>query len=114
DLIDVDRLNGPAVTQIAAIKPEIDKLVASLKRIDGVRDATYMGESILPTFYLPGYGLRGVPLFLLANAETYRKSVYAEPSVGLSGSFDDIMARTRPDKRPVSPPGALLLLVNSP
>src|SRR6185503_18166316 len=77
DLIDVDRLNGPAETQIAAIKPEIDKLVASLKRIDGVRGATYMVESILPTFYLPGYGLRGVPLFLLENAETYRKSVYA-------------------------------------
>ena len=106
DLIDVDRLNGPAETQIAAIKPEIDKLVASLKRIDGVRGATYMVESILPTFYLPGYGLRGVPLFLLANAETYRKSVYAEPSVGLSGSFDDIMARTGHDDVAVSPPVA--------
>jgi hypothetical protein len=106
DLIDVDRLNGPAETQIAAIKPEIDKLVASLKRIDGVRDATYMVESILPTFYLPGYGLRGVPLFLLANAETYRKSVYAEPSVGLSDSFDDIMARTGHDDVAVSPPVA--------
>jgi FtsX-like permease family protein len=106
DLIDVDRLNGPAETQIAAIKPEIDKLVASLKRIDGVRDATYMVESILPTFYLPGYGLRGVPLFLLASAETYRKSVYAEPSVGLSGSFDDIMARTGHDDVAVSPPVA--------
>ena len=106
DLIDVDRLNGPAETQIAAIKPEIDKLVASLKRIDGVRGATYMVESILPTFYLPGYGLRGVPLFLLENAETYRKSVYAEPSVGLSGSFDDIMARTGHDDVAVSPPVA--------
>ena len=28
-----------------------------------------MVESVLPTFYLPGYGLRGVPLFLLANPD---------------------------------------------
>ena len=106
DLIDVDRLNGPAEAQIAAIKPEIDKLLASLKRIEGVRDATYMVESILPTFYLPGYGLRGVPLFLLANPETYRASVYSEPSVGLSAAFDDIMARTGREDVAVSPPVA--------
>jgi hypothetical protein len=106
DLIDVDRLNGPAETQIAAIKPEIDKLLASLKRIDGVRDATYMVESILPTFYLPGYGLRGVPLFLLGNPDAYRATVYSEPSVGLSGAFDDIMARTGREDVAVSPPVA--------
>jgi hypothetical protein len=106
DLIDVDRLNGPAASQFAAIKPEIDKLVASLKRLNGVRDATYMVESVLPTFYLPGYGLRGVPLFLMQDPDTYRAHVYAEPSVGLSGAFDDIMARTAKGDVAVSPPVA--------
>src|SRR5262249_43710017 len=72
DLIDVDRLNGPAETQIAAIKPEIEKLLASLRGIDGVRDATYMVESILPSFYLPRYGLRGCPLFRLTTPDTSR------------------------------------------
>ena len=72
----------------------------------GVRDATYMVESVLPTFYLPGYGLRGVPLFLLANPDTYRATVYSEPSVGLSGPFDDIMARTAHGDIAVSPPVA--------
>ena len=106
DLIDVDRLNGPAATQIAAIKPEIDKLVASLRSVAGVRDATYMVESVLPTFYLPGYGLRGVPLFLLGNPEAYRSNVYSEPSVGLSGAFNDIMAQTSNGGIAVSPPVA--------
>jgi hypothetical protein len=106
DLINVDRLNGPAETQIAAIKPEIDKLLASLRQVEGVRGATYMVESVLPTFYLPGYGLRGVPLFLLEDPETYRASVYAEPSVGLSGSFDEIIARTAQGGVAVSPPVA--------
>src|ERR1700745_1446723 len=36
DLIDVDRLNGPAETQLSAIKPEIEKLLTSLRGIDGV------------------------------------------------------------------------------
>jgi hypothetical protein len=106
DLIDVDRLNGPAETQIAAIKPEIEKLIAAVRKVEGVRDATYMVESVLPTFYLPGYGLRGVPLFLLGNPETYRASVYSEPSVGLSASFNDIMARTGNGDIAVSPPVA--------
>src|SRR5262249_51336204 len=86
--------------------PEIEKLLTSLRGIDGVRDATYMVESILPSFYLPGYGLRGVPLFLLSDPEKYRASVYAEPSVGLSGAFDDIMARTSHEDIAVSPPVA--------
>ena len=106
DLIDVDRLHGPAETQLAAIKPEVEKLVASLKRIAGVRDATYMIESVLPTFYLPGYGLRGVPMFLLDNPEKYRASVYSEPNVGLSSSFNDIMARTGNGDIAVSAPVA--------
>jgi hypothetical protein len=106
DLINVDRLNGPAEMQLAAIKPEIDKLVGSLRAIPGVHDATYMVESVLPTFYLPGYGLRGVPLFLLGNPDTYRATVYSEPSVGLSGSFNDIMARTSQGDVAVSPPVA--------
>jgi FtsX-like permease family protein len=106
DLIDVEKLNGPAATQIAAIKPEIDKLTASLRGIPGVRAATYMVESVLPTFYLPGYGLRGVPLFLLSDPEQYRASVYAEPSVGLSAAFDDIMAKTGQGDIAVSPPVA--------
>jgi hypothetical protein len=103
DLVDVDRLNGPASAQIAALKPEIDKLVASLRRVEGVRDATYMVEALLPTFYLPGYGMRGVPLYLLDNPAKYRASVYAEAPVGLSGPFDAIMAKTGEGDVAVSP-----------
>jgi hypothetical protein len=106
DLVDVDRLNGPAATQIAALKPEIDKLLASLQHVPGVRDAGYMVESLLPTFYLPGYGLRGVPFFLLDEPAKYRSRVYAEPAVGLSGAFDDIIAKVRAGDVAVSPPVA--------
>jgi hypothetical protein len=64
-----------------------------------------MMEAVLPSFYLPGYGLRGVPMYLFDSAEAYRTSVYSEPSVGLSAEFKDIVARTR-EEVAVSPPVA--------
>jgi hypothetical protein len=106
DLIDVERLTGTASNQLAALKPEIDKLLASLRGLEGVRDATYMVETVLPSFYLPGYGLRGVPLYLLESSDAYRAAVYSEPSVGLSDSFEDIVVRTRSGEVAVSPPVA--------
>ena len=106
DLVDVDRLNGPASAQFAAVKPEVDKLLATLTRVNGVRNATFMIEAVLPSFYLPGYGLRGVPLYLLGNADAYRARIYSEPSVGLSGAFNDIVARAAGGDVAVSPPVA--------
>jgi hypothetical protein len=106
DLINVDRLTGPAAQQLDSLKPEIEKAMSALKKVPGVTSATYMVESVLPTFYLPGYGLRGVPLFLIGNPAQYRSMVYSEPSVGLSGKFDDIMAKAATDEMAVSPPVA--------
>ena len=105
DLVDVDRLSGTAGSQLAALKPEIAKLVASLRGVRGVTDATYMIEAVLPSFYLPGYGLRGVPLYLLGNADEYRGRVYSEPSVGLSADFQTILSRVK-DQVAVSSPVA--------
>ena len=105
DLVDVDRLSGAAGSQLAAMKPEVEKLLASFRGIPGVRDATYMIEAVLPGFYLPGYGLRGVPLYLLGNVDDYRNRVYSEPRVGLSADFATIVSRVG-GQVAVSPPVA--------
>ena len=105
DLVAIDRLSGPASAQLAALEPEIAKLIASLGRVAGVRDATYMIEAVLPGFYLPGYGLRGVPMYLLGSADEYRDRVYSEPGIGLSDQFQTILARAA-DHVAVSPPVA--------
>ena len=105
DLVEIDRLTGPASSQLAALKPELAKLLASLRGVAGVRDATYLIEAVLPSFYLPGYGLRGVPLYLLGSSDEYRDRVYSEPSVGLSDEFHTILARSS-DHVAVSPPVA--------
>jgi hypothetical protein len=105
DLVDIDRLSGTAASQLAALKPEIAKLVTSLGGVAGVEDATYMIEAVLPSFYLPGYGLRGVPLYLLGNTDEYGSRVYSEPGVGLSADFQTILSHLN-DHVAVSPPVA--------
>ena len=104
DMVDVERLRGPASQQLAALRPEVETTLESIKKVAGVRDATYMVHAVLPTFYLPGYGLRGVPLYLLGDTATYSSRVYSEPRVGLSGSFLDIMDGIRTGGVAVSPP----------
>src|SRR5262249_35311846 len=106
DLIDVDRLNGSASAQFASVRPEIDNLMATLQREPGVGDATFIGEAGLPSFFPSGYGLRGVPLYLLGSPEAYRTGVYSEPSVGLSAEFKDIVTRAAAGEVAVSPPVA--------
>jgi hypothetical protein len=105
DLVEVDRLSGTAASQLAALRPEIGKLLTALGGVAGVKDTTYMIEAVLPSFYLPGYGLRGVPLYLLGNTDDYRGRVYSEPRVGLSADFQTILSRTG-DQVAVSPPVA--------
>jgi MFS family permease len=95
DLTDVAQLRGDAGAQLRALQPEIDRLIASLQKVEGVRSVTWMVESVLPSFYLPGYGLKGVPLYLLGNNDAYMKNVYHEPQVGISSDFSEILGRVR-------------------
>ena len=104
DLVDVERLRGPASEQLAALRPRVESTLKSIERVPGVRDATYIVDAVLPTFYLPGYGLRGVPLYLLGDAAAYARAVYSEPDVGLSGRFLDILAAVKAGGVAVSPP----------
>ena len=95
DLADIDSLRGDAGSQMRALQPEIDALIESVKKVQGVRSVTWMYESVLPSFYLPGYGLKGVPLYLLGKSDDYLRDVYHEPQVGMSSPFQNIMDHVR-------------------
>ncbi len=104
DLTDVALLRGPAGKQMEALGPEIDRIMDSLKTIDGVSGVTYMVESVLPSFYLPGYGLKGVPLYLLPSGESYATNVYSEPQVGIEAPYADIIKSVQSGGSASSPP----------
>jgi hypothetical protein len=95
DLADIDQLKGAAGPQMRALQPELDKLIESVKKVQGVRSVTWMYESVLPSFYLPGYGLKGVPLYLLGKSDEYLRDVYNEPQVGMSSDFRSILDRVK-------------------
>ena len=63
-----------------------------------------MLESVLPSFYLPGYGLKGVPLYLLGGSDAYLQNVYHEPQVGIGSDFTQIVSRVRQGGTATSPP----------
>ena len=104
DLADVSQLRGDAGAQLRALRPEIDRLTASLKNVQGVRSVTWMLESVLPSFYLPGYGLKGVPLYLLGQGDGYLQNVYHEPEVGIGSPFTQILSRVGQGSTASSPP----------
>jgi hypothetical protein len=103
DLVDSAQLSGSAREQLPAVAAAIDPLLASLRRVDGVTSATYMVEALLPNFYLPGYGLRGVPLYLLGDVPAYQRDAYSEPRVGVTADFDTLLQRMRAGEVATSP-----------
>ena len=106
EVVDVSNLSGSLGRQLGALRPEVEALVTKIKQVRGVRDATYLYEAVLPQFYLPGYGLKGVPMFLIGEPEPYLRHAYSEPVVGLSDTFDAVMRPLSTGQVAASPPVA--------
>jgi hypothetical protein len=106
DFADVGGLRGSLEEQLRALKPAVDALVVRVKQAPGVADATYLYEAVLPQFYLPGYGLKGVPLFLVGEPDRYMQLAYSESVVGLSDTFANVMRPLPEGQIAASPPVA--------
>lgn len=92
DLVDVAFLRGPLGHEMQALEPVLRDLVARIARTPGVRGATYLVEAVLPHFYLPDYGLKGVPMYLVGDLDAYLAGTYWEPEVGVTASFSQTLA----------------------
>jgi hypothetical protein len=95
DLVDASQLTGSAGTQLPAVKAAVDRLLTSIRGVEGVTATTYIIEALLPNFYLPGYGLRGVPLYLLGDGTGYQTHAYAEARLGVTDTFSSLVERVR-------------------
>ena len=65
DLVRGEGTAAGAEAQLALLRPKVAGLLESLGRVPGVVATAHLVETVLPSFFLPGYGLRGVPLYLL-------------------------------------------------
>lgn len=106
ELVDVASLSGSLDRQLGALRPAVESLVARIKQVPGISDATYLYEGILPQFYLPGYGLKGVPMYMIGEPAHYLQRAYAEPVLGLSNAFEAVIQPLSNGRVATSPPVA--------
>jgi hypothetical protein len=90
-------------SQLGVLDPQMQKVADAARKVKGVQSVSYMIEASLPSFYVPGAGLRGVPLYLLHDTESHKNSSYAEPELGLDAPYRDILQRVEDGGVAVSP-----------
>ncbi len=106
DLVDVEQLRGGLRVQLEALQPRVENILSEVRKLEGVQSVTYMLEAILPNFFLPNYGLRGVPIFLIYDVDAYLENVYSEPELGIGGTFEELVSRLKAGELLTSPPVA--------
>ena len=91
--------------QVQAIRAELKKRLGEFHRAD-VNAVDYLFEAILPGFFFPGYGLSGVPLYLIDDPQRYLKNAIFEEKLGVTGNFSNVIAATKEQTVVASPPVA--------
>lgn len=77
--------------QLAAMRQGVERLSAALEGVPGVISVATMAEAVLQDLYLPGYGLRGVPLHLVDGVERYLRTAHVEPALGIGAPLGTIL-----------------------
>lgn len=106
DLTGSEALHGELGHQKQTFKPVLDKLMQQVRGVRGVTAVDAVLEATLPNFYLPGHGLKGVPMYLIDGTSDYLKNVYHEPQLGLSAGYTSLLKSVGDGRVAVSPPVA--------
>lgn len=93
DVAGMAKLEGTLADQARVLGPGLRQLTQRIEAIPGVAMQTHLVEGVLSSLYLPGYGLKGVPVYLVNDPATFTARAYSEPEVGLSAAYADVMAR---------------------
>ena len=105
DLVSAEQLEQGLGGQIQAIRSALKERLGGLRQGD-ILSVDYLFEAVLPGFFFPGYGLSGVPLYLVDEPGRYLKTVYYEEKLGVSGKFSQIVQGLSGEKVASSPPVA--------
>jgi hypothetical protein len=105
DLATAEQLEQGLGGQTQAIRATLKQRLASFQHPDVVA-VEYLFEAILPGFFFPGYGLSGVPLYLIEDPERYLKNAIYEEKLGVTGKFSDVIGELKGQTVVASPPVA--------
>ena len=103
DLAPVEESSSDLSAQLFALRPGIERVSDALEGVPSVTSVSTMLEVILEDLYLPGYGLRGIPLYLISEPDQYLSNVYSEPALGIGEPFRNLFLRLRAADVVVSP-----------
>jgi hypothetical protein len=105
DLVSAEQLEQGLGGQVQAIRAALKERLAKFHHAD-VTTIDYIFEAILPGFFFPGYGLSGVPLYLLDDPQRYLKSAIYEEKLGVTGKFSEVITELKGQTIVASPPVA--------
>jgi hypothetical protein len=105
DFVAPEELEQALGGQVQAIRSALKEKLAAVTRPDIV-SLDYVFEAILPGFFFPGYGLSGVPLYLLDDPDRYLRTAIFEEKLGVTGNFTQVVATAKRNKVLASPPVA--------
>ena len=105
DLVSAEQLEQGLGGQVQAIRTSLKERLAKFQH-PAVTSTEYIFEAILPGFFFPGYGLSGVPLYLIDDPQRYLKSAIYEEKLGVTGKFSEVIAELKGQTIAASPPVA--------
>src|SRR5262249_57817522 len=88
DLVSPEQLEQGLGAQVQAIRSALKERLAQFRH-PAVISTEYIFEAILPGFFFPGYGLSGVPLYLIDEPQRYLKNAIFEETLSVTGKFTD-------------------------
>ena len=105
DLVSAEQLDQGLGGQIQAMRAVVKNRLAAFQHGD-VLSVDPLFEAILPGFFFPGYGMSGVPLYLLDDTQRYLKNAIFEEKLGISAKFSDVINVLGEQQVAASPPVA--------
>ena len=105
DLVSAEQLDQGLGGQIQAMRTVVKNRLAAFQHGDVV-SVDPLFEAILPGFFFPGYGMSGVPLYLLDDTQRYLKNAIFEEKLGVSAKFSDVINVLGEQQVAASPPVA--------
>lgn len=88
-----DGLIGPLGNQLQKLGEVFLPVFKVLKEMKGVSSFDLITEATVPGLYVPGYGLKGIPLYLIYEPSDFLKHIYFEEPLGNNRSFSQIIRR---------------------
>ncbi len=105
DLVSAEQFEQGLGGQVQAIRSALKERLASFQHPQ-VTSIEYLFEAILPGFFFPGYGLSGVPLYLIDDPQRYLKNTIFEEKLGVTGKFSEVITELKGQTIAASPPVA--------